>query len=134
MNKKKKSDDLDARLKKELLTMLDKGYALAPISRPALQKRLGLKSRGTLAVNHRAQIIDEARLRQLTLAGLDSDGKKKRNGPAEQNKVLKERITVLEKERDSLVEKLALIINGCQARGYNVYEIMLPIRNYPSSR
>jgi hypothetical protein len=106
-------------LKKELLTMLDEGYALAPISRPALQKCLGLKSRGTLAVNHRAQLIDEARLKQLALAGLYSDGKKKRNGPTQQNKLLKERITVLEKERDSLIEKLALIINGCQARGYN---------------
>ena len=85
----RKADDLDVRLKKELVSMLEEGYTLAPISRPALQKRLGLKSRGTLAVNHRAKIIDEARLKQLALAGLDSDGKKKRNGPAEQNKLLK---------------------------------------------
>jgi len=63
------------------------------------------------------------------LAGFDSDGKKKRNNPAGQNKLLKDRITALEKERNSLVEKLALIINGCQAPGYNVDEIMLPIRN-----
>ena len=130
----RKADDLDVRLKKELVSMLEEGYTLAPISRPALQKRLGLKSRGTLAVNHRAKIIDEARLKQLALTGLDSDGKKKRNGPAEQNKLLKERITALEKERDTLIEKFALIINGCQARGYNMDEIMLPIRNYPSSR
>ena len=134
MDNRKKSDDLDARLKKELLTMLEEGYALAPISRPALQKRLGLKSRGTLAVDHRAQLIDEARLKQLALAGLDSDGKKKRNGPVEQNKLLKERITALEQERDALIEKLAFITNGCQARGYDMDEIMLPIRNYPSSR
>ena len=46
----------------------------------------------------------------------------------------KRRIATLEKEKDSLIEKLALIINGCQARGYNVDEIMLPSRNYPSSR
>ena len=72
--------------------------------------------------------------KQLALAGLDCDGKKRRNGPTEQNKLLKERITALEKERASMIEKLALIINGCQARGYNVDEIMLSIRNYPSSR
>lgn len=79
----KKSNDVDARLKNELSTMLQAGFNVAPISRPALQKRLGLKSRGTLAVNHRAQLIDDARLKQLVLAGLDSDGKKKRNSPAE---------------------------------------------------
>ena len=133
MNNKRKAEGLDIRLKKELEIMLEEGYTLAPISRPALQKRLGLKSRGTLAVNHRAQLIDEARLKQLAKAGLDSDGKKKRNSAVDQNKLLQERITTLEKEKDSLIEKLALIINGCQARGYNVNEIMLPIRNYPSS-
>jgi len=133
MDNRKKADALDIRLKKELVTMLEDGYTLAPISRPALQKRLGLKSRGTLAVDHRAQLIDEARLKQLALAGLDSDGKKRRNNLSDQNKQFRERISALEKERDTLVEKMAMIINGCQARGYNVDEIMLSIRNYPSA-
>jgi len=125
----RKADDLDVRLKKELVSMLKEGYTLAPISRPALQKRLGLKSRGTLAVNHRARLIHEARIQQLELAGLDSDGNKTRNSPTDQNRLLREKITALKEERDTLIEKLALIINGCQARGLNMEEIMLPIRN-----
>jgi hypothetical protein len=134
MKIRKKASDVDARLRVELEAMLQDGYTLAPISRPALQKRLGLSSRGTLAVDHRAQLIDEARLKQLSMADLNADGKKRRNGPIEQIKLLQERISTLERERDNLVERLALIINGCQARGYDVDAIMLPIRNYPSSR
>lgn len=134
MKTRKMASNVDARLKQELEVMMKAGYALAPISRPALQKRLGLSSRGILAIDHRARLIEEARKTQLAQAGLDADGKKTRNGPAEQNKLLMDRVSALERERDTLVEKLALIINGCQARGYNADEIMLPIRNYPSSR
>ena len=133
MDTPKKADTLDNRLKKELETMLQDGYTLAPISRPALQKRLGLKSRGTLAISHRAQLIEKARDAQLKAAGLDADGKKKRNTLQDQNKLLQEKMLRLEKDKSAFVEKLSMIINGCQARGLDLEEIMLPMRYSPYS-
>ena len=129
----KKADNLDDRLKQELESMLQDGYILAPISRPALQKRLGLKSRGTLAISHRAQLIETARTAQLKAAGLDADGKKKRNTLMDQNKILQDKLLTLEKDKCAFVEKLAIIINGCQARGLDLEEIMLPMRYSPHS-
>lgn len=128
-----KKNNLDDRLKQELEAMLRDGYALAPISRPALQKRLGLKSRGTLAISYRAQLIESARASQLKAAGLDADGKKKRNTIQDQNILLQEKVLSLEKDKRAFVEKLSMIINGCQARGLDLEEIMLPMRYSPYS-
>jgi mRNA degradation ribonuclease J1/J2 len=129
-----KAKNLDDRLKLELESMLQDGYNLAPISRPALQKRLGLKSSGTLAISYRAQLIETARTAQLQAAGLDSNGKKKRNTIQDQNKLLQVKIHTLEQEKSAFVEKLSLIINGSQARGLDWEEIMLPIRYSPNSQ
>lgn len=125
---KPRGQNLDDRLKSELERMLADGYALSPISRSTLQNRLGLKSRGTLAVKHRADIIENARVKQLNTAGLNSDGKKRRNTLEEQNELLKGKIVKLEQERDTLVEKIAQIINGIQAKGHNLEELMMPLR------
>lgn len=73
-------------------------------------------------------MIENARIEQLKIAGLDSTGKKRRNTIIEQNENLKKKIQTLEQERDSLIEKLAMIINGIQAKGYNLEELMMPIR------
>ena len=126
---KHRGQSLDDRLKYELERMLVDGHILSPISRSTLQNRLGLKSRGTLAIKYRAEIIENARLLQLKNSGLTSNGKKRRNMLEEQNGILKGRIVKLEQERDSLVEKIAQIINGIQAMGYNLEELMMPLRN-----
>ena len=110
--------------------MLEKGFKLSPISRSTLQRRLKLKSRGTLCGNDRATMISNARKLQLKNAGLNENGTKKRNGLKEQNENLKKKIIELEKQRDNLVEKMAMIINGAQAKGYDVEEIMMPLINY----
>jgi len=60
-------------------------------------------------------------------AGLKPNRTKKRNGLKEQNEVLKKRVTELEQQRDNLIEKIAAIINGAQARGYNIEDLMIPI-------
>ncbi|MDT0676993.1 hypothetical protein [Autumnicola musiva] len=125
--KKLRGEQLDAQLKKELDDMIQIGYKLAPISRSAIQRRLKLNSRSTLAVAYRAEMIDIARKVQMNNAGFDLQGKKKRNGLQEQNENLKRKIADLEKERDTLIEKMAMIINGAQAKGYDVEEIMMPI-------
>jgi len=119
--------NLDDQLQGELEEMIETGYKLAPISRSTLQRRLGLNSRSTLALPQRAEMIRNARRIQMENAGLKPDGKKKRNGLREQNENLKQKITELEKERNALIEKLAMIINGAQAKGYDVEDIMMPI-------
>ncbi|WP_299317294.1 hypothetical protein [uncultured Maribacter sp.] len=125
--KRLRGKNLDTQLKIELESMIKIGYKLAPISRSTLQRRLNQNSRSTLAIKHRAEMIESARLVQLEEAGLNIHGKKKRNTLKEQNERLKEQITELEKQRDALIEKLAMIVNGAQAKGYNVEEIMMPI-------
>ena len=128
--KKLRGKELDIYLRKELDQMIDIGYKLAPITRSNLQRRLNLSSRGTLAVKHRAEMISKAIEIQLNNAGLNVNGNKKRNTLKQQNELLKKRIIELEKQRDGLVEQIAMIINGAQARGYNVDEIMMPLIKY----
>lgn len=125
--KKLRGKELDRKLQEELNKMIDTGYKLSPISRATLQRRLKLNSRSTLVIKHRAEMIERARIIQLKNAGLESKGNKKRNTLKEQNAILKEKIVELEKQRDELVEKMAMIINGAQAKGYDVDEIMMPI-------
>lgn len=127
--KKLSGIELDNKIRQELELMLLDGYGLSPISRSAIQKRLGLTSRGTLAIKHRAEMIENARIKQLNNAKLTTDGKKRRNDLKEQNERLKLQISELLNERDNLVEKLAMIINGIQAKGYNLEELMMPLRN-----
>lgn len=127
--KKLRGKELDKALSEELKNMIELGHEVAPISRPIMQKRLNLTSRTTLGAEHRVMMIENARATQLKNAGLGINGKKKRNGLKEQNEILKSRIQELEKQRDELIEKMAMIINGAQAKGYNVEEIMMPIIN-----
>ena len=58
----RKADDLDARLKKALASMLEEGYAWRPFPDPRLplQRRFNLeKSRHTSQSTNRAKINDE---------------------------------------------------------------------------
>ena len=82
-----------------------------------------------MGLPQRAILIENARLKQLSDAGLDSTGKKRRNTLQEQNETLRSKIIQLESERDALIEKLAMIINGIQAKGYELEELMMPLRN-----
>ncbi|MEY5048135.1 MAG: hypothetical protein RLZZ175_1494 [Bacteroidota bacterium] len=127
-NKKLRGDDLDQKLIRELEIMINQGSKLAPISRPALQKRLGLLSRGTLATKERIELIENAKIQQFKKEGLSVNGKKKRNSIYEQNEILKLKIIDLEQQRDNLIETIAMIANGLQAKGLNVDDFMLPLR------
>lgn len=125
---KHRGNKLDEKLSLELNKMISEGYNLSPISRSALQKRLHQKSRSTFVLKHRAEMIENARIKQLHDAGLDAKGKKRRNSLFEQIENLKEKNKKLEQERDAMFEKLAMIINGIQAKGYNLEELMMPLR------
>lgn len=128
MPRKSRSFNVDERIKKELDKMLSDGYALSPISRAALQRKLGLHSRSTLCTKQRAEIIENARRQQLRDAGLDAAGKKRRNTLQEQNEDFKQKIIALEKDKNNLIEQIATIISGIQAKGYNLEELMMPLR------
>lgn len=125
---KNRGNELDKELSNELNKMISEGYNVSPISRSSLQKRLKQKSRSTFVVKHRAEMIENARIKQLLDVGLDGNGKKKRNSLQVQIENLKEKNTKLEQERDAILEKLAMIINGIQAKGYNLEELMMPLR------
>ena len=126
--KKLRGEKLDKRLQDELEKMVSIGYELAPISRPELKRRLGVNSRSTLDRPDRLSMIEKAKLLQLKNAGLNSKGKKSRNDFEDKYEDLKVKYEDIEKQRDNLLEKLAMIINGVQAKGYDLDEIMLPIR------
>lgn len=126
--KKLRGDELDKRLQDELEKMISIGHELAPISRAELFHRLELTSRTTLGTPERLSMIENARLLQLEKAGLNRKGKKKRNDLEDKYEDLKVKYADIEKQRDNLLEKLAMIINGVQAKGYDLDEIMLPIR------
>ena len=90
MENKVRGDKLSVQLMKELDKMILEGYHISPITRSALVKRLGIKSRSTLMLDSRSVLITNAAIIQLSNAGLDQNGKKKRNTVLEQNKKLKE--------------------------------------------
>jgi len=129
MPKKPRGQNLNERLKKELDQMLKDGHTLSPISRSTLQRKLGLNSRSTLSMPARADMIENARRQQLHQAGLDSSGKKRRNTAQEQIEYLKQKIEALEKDKVNLIEQITMIINGIQAKGYQLEELMMPLRS-----
>ncbi|MDR4950625.1 hypothetical protein REB14_00345 [Chryseobacterium sp. ES2] len=127
-NKKLRGEEIDIHLKKILNEMLNDGFALSPISRSVILKKLGLKSRSTLLLNNRAELIDNARITQLKNIGLDSTGKRKRKNLQEQLDYYKERLEESEKEKEVLILKMAAIIYNLNAKGLDVEEIMIPLR------
>lgn len=128
MAKKLRGEQMDERLKVVIHEMMGIGFKLAPISRSTVQRRLGLKSRSTLLLNGRAELIDQARKAQLHDAGLTIAKKERRRTHEEQIVKLKEQIAEITKDRDALTNTLAEIVNGLQAKGLNLEQILLPLR------
>jgi len=118
---------LDAKIEETLAEMMALGYQNAPISRVAVQKRLGLNSRGTL-VGKRGHIIDAARVEQMRQAGFDPDGRNRRRSLEERCKALEESARRAQKERDYLVEQLCIVIRELTAKGIDVESVLHPFR------
>ena len=127
MPRKLRGNELDERLEKVLAEMLAQGYREAPISRSAVQKRLGLKSRGTLG-GERATRIMKARTQQMELAGPYSDSKQVRRSLEEKNEHLKQKVAELISDRDRYVEQLMHIVQLLQSKGINVEEHLTTLR------
>ena len=95
------------------------------ITRSAVQKRLGLKSRSTL-IGKRADIISSYASKQLDIHGVSKEAKKRKKAETQLDK-LKIENERLKKERDQAISDYCAILNGLKIRGIDVNEVFLPI-------
>ncbi|PBQ00424.1 hypothetical protein CCL24_02600 [Pseudomonas congelans] len=118
---------LDEAIDALLAQMISLGLKLAPISRPEVQRRLGLTSRATL-VGDRGRRIESARIAQLKESGRDPDGARRRRSLEERIAHLQAENADLIKQRDQLYEALSAIAQNCLLKGLDVENILTPLR------
>ena len=118
---------LDEAIDALLAQMVSLGLELAPISRPEVQRRLGLTSRATL-VGDRGMRIESARIAQLKESGRDPDGARRRRSLEERIANLQAENADLIKQRDQLFEALSAIAHNCLLKGLDVENILTPLR------
>ncbi|WP_448110797.1 hypothetical protein [Pseudomonas lini] len=118
---------LDEAIDALLAQMISLGLELAPISRPEVQRRLGLTSRATL-VGDRGRRIESARVAQLKEGGRDPDGARRRRSFEERIAHLQAENAALITQRDRLYEALSVIVHKCLLKGLDVEDVMEPLR------
>ncbi|UVL11453.1 hypothetical protein LOY39_12505 [Pseudomonas rhodesiae] len=118
---------LDEAIDALLAQMVSLGLELAPISRPEVQRRLGLTSRATL-VGDRGRRIDSARIAQLKESGIDPDGARRRRSLEERIANLQAENAALITQRDRLYEALSVIAHNCLLKGLDVEGVLEPLR------
>lgn len=118
---------LDEAIDALLAQMISLGLELAPISRPEVQRRLGLTSRATL-VGDRGRRIESARIAQLKESGRDPDAARRRRSLEERIAHLQAENADLIKQRDQLYEALSAIAQNCLLKGLDVENILTPLR------
>jgi len=118
---------LDEAIDALLAQMISLGLELAPISRPEVQRRLGLTSRATL-VGDRGLRIESARIAQLKESGIDPDGARRRRSFEERIAHLQAENAALITQRDRLYEALSVIVHKCLLKGLDVEDVMEPLR------
>jgi len=126
-NKKPWGKELDGKLKIILEKMIQDGYYLSPISRSAVQKLLRIKSRSTLLLNNRAELIENAKLLQLKNAGLDNLGKRRRKNTDEKLNACKNELEKYKTENEKLHLIIQAIMYNLDSKGLDVEEIMKPL-------
>jgi len=118
---------LDEAIDALLAQMVSLGLELAPISRPEVQRRLGLTSRATL-VGDRGRRIESARIVQLKESGRDPDGARRRRSLEERIANLQAENAALITQRDRLYEALSVIAHNCLLKGLDVEGVLEPLR------
>jgi hypothetical protein len=118
---------LDEAIDAVLAQMVSLGLELAPISRPEVQRRLGLTSRATL-VGDRGRRIESARIAQLKESGRDPDGARRRRSLEERIANLQAENAALITQRDRLYEALSVIAHNCLLKGLDVEGVLDPLR------
>jgi len=122
-----RGSNLDEAIDALLAQMISLGLELAPISRPEVQRRLGLTSRGTL-VGDRGRRIELARIAQLKESGIDPDGVRRRRCLEDDIATLRSENNDLRVHRDRLYEALSKIVQNCLVQGLDVENILAPLR------
>ncbi|MCT8951448.1 hypothetical protein MN546_03115 [Pseudomonas lundensis] len=122
-----RGDTLDEAIDALLAQMISLGLELAPISRPEVQRRLGLTSRATL-VGDRGRRIESARIVQLKESGRDPDGARRRRSLEERIANLQAENAALITQRDRLYEALSVIAHNCLLKGLDVEGVLEPLR------
>ncbi len=118
---------LDEAIDALLAQMISSGVELAPISRPEVQRRLGLTSRATLG-GDRGYRIEAARIVQMRESGSDPDGARRRRSLEERIASLQAENAALVIQRDKLFEALSVIAHNCLMNGLDVESVMAPLR------
>ena len=118
---------LDEAIDALLAQMVSLGLELAPISRPEVQRRLGLTSRATL-VGDRGRRIEAARIAQLKESGRDPDGARRRRSLEQRIANLQAENAALITQRDRLYEALSVIAHNCLLKGLDVEGVLDPLR------
>lgn len=118
---------LDEAIDALLAQMVSLGLEGAPISRPEVQRRLGLTSRATL-VGDRGRRIESARIAQLKESGIDPDGARRRRSFEERIAHLQAQNSALITQRDRLYEALSVIAQKCSLKGVDVEDVMDSLR------
>jgi len=124
---KLRGSNLDEAIDALLAQMISLGAEIAPISRPEVQRRLGLTSRATLG-GDRGTRIETARIAQMKESGRDPDSARRRRSLEERLARLQAENRALIMQRDKLFEALSLIANNCLVAGLDVESIMAPLR------
>lgn len=119
---------LDEAIDALLAQMISSGVEFAPISRPEVQRRLGLTSRATLG-GDRGERIEAARIVQMRESGRDPDGARRRRSLEERIASLQAENAALARQRDKLFEALSVIAHNCLMNGLDVESVMEPLRN-----
>jgi|GEM_PF-7108917 len=123
--------DLDVALERELASMLSDGFALSPISIPALTKRLGLKSRSTLHIAARKKKIQNALAEQKSSSGVIFGTKNPRRSEVERIKMLEKDNENLQRQVDHHIEMMCRIVANATAKGWDVEYLLKPLgRNW----
>lgn len=116
--------ELDHHIKKLLQEFEYVDPSISPISRKLIQEKLKLSSRGTLAVKHRAEMIEDARVRQYSRFNMSLTRKGKRKNKDEIISDLKVKISIFESERSELIEALAICLTRCEFNGVKVADVI----------
>jgi len=117
---------LDEAIDALLAQMISLGLERAPISRPEVQRRLGLTSRATL-VGERGRRIESARVVQLRESGKDPDNDRGRRTLEERISYLQAENADLVRQRDRLYEALMVISQNCLVKGVDVEGVLSPL-------
>lgn len=121
---KKRGNELDIEIQRTLDKYINISPEKSPISRKLIQVELNLKSRGTLSLKHRADMISNARIEQFNKFGMSLNRKGRRKNKDETIQELKCNIKLLEEQRSQLISALSECLIRSELNGVNISDVI----------